>query len=53
MLTFNFFRQGLQNALEINILKVTWLADTCETELFLEVKITKREQRTTETLINN
>ena len=35
------------------MLKVTWLADAGETELFLEVKITKREQRTIETLINN
>ena len=48
-----FFRQGLRNALEINTWKVTWLADVCETELSLKEKVTKREQRTIETLINN
>ena len=47
-----FFPQGLRNALEIHISQVT-CRRVRNKEFFLEVKITKREQRTIETLINN
>jgi len=46
-------RQGLRNASN-NKHSRKRLADACQnTELFLEEKITKRERRATETLINN
>ena len=42
----------LRNALEINILQVT-CRRVRNKEFFLELKITKREQRAVETLVND